>query len=104
MAEKRVISILYPDKDNLDFRSISDISCHDLGLDFICEKLSAKPNERIMLMSVMKNMSADPDVAAFRIEVFDDILGFPKMRERMVELLEQVQFLKDYGSFKKESL
>ena len=100
-AENQMISILYPGKQKARFRSLSDTACHDLGLDTICEKLSQRPEEREMILTVLRTMTGDPDVSAFRIGIFQDICEHPKLRERMLELLDQIKFLNDYGSFKK---
>lgn len=105
MVEKSVqskwLSILNP-KEDTEYKTLSDVAVHDLGLDLICKKLSAKEQEQQMIKRVMAKMTANPEVTQYRCDVFSDIYKFPNMRERMMELLEQVDFLRDYGSFKRD--
>ncbi len=102
MAKKQAISILFPEKENIEVKAMPDAAWHDLGLDSLCEKLTPRANERTIISGIMRSVTADADTARFRIGVFADILAFPKLRERMTELLSQVQFLNDYGSFRKD--
>ena len=102
MARKNPLSILFPPVEGITYRHMSDASWHDLGLDSICDKLSPKSTERTTIASVMRAMTDDPYVASYRIGVFNDILKFPELRTQMTELLSHVQFLNDYGSFKKD--
>ena len=99
---KEKISILFPEEIKAEYKLLSDVACHDLGLDFICTKLNSKPAEQKLLMMIMAQLTDSAEVAKFRSEVFDDIYNFPDMRERLVKLLEHVQFFKEYGSFKKD--
>ena len=102
MNPKKAISILFPPKADSTYHVMSDTACHDIGLDTICEKLTLKKNEQRMILSVMRMMTDDPEVSNFRIGVFSDILAFPDMRKKMLALLDEIRFLNDYGSFKKE--
>ncbi|MBP5608643.1 MAG: DNA mismatch repair protein [Lachnospiraceae bacterium] len=102
MAKKNPISILFPDREGIVYRNISDASWHDLGLDSICDKLTQKVTERSVIASVMRAMTDDPFVASYRAGVFNDIMKYPDLRTQMMELLSHVQFLNDYGNFKKD--
>lgn len=101
MAKKKQVSILFPNDDS-KYCAMPDTAWHDLGLDALCEKLTKKPAERNMIASVMRAMTDDPGVSRFRIDVFADLVAFPGFRDRMMELLDHVQFINDYGSFKKD--
>lgn len=102
MGKKREISLLYPDFDGVEYKVLSDEAFHDLGLDGMCEKLTMKANERTLINNILKMMTDDVEVAQYRIGVFEDICAFPEMRETMIKLLDQIQFLNDYGSFKRD--
>ena len=91
------LSILFPRQEEVTYREIPEESWHDLGLDAITEKVAAKPQEVPLIRRVMMNLTADPRVAAFRIDVFDDILRHPEIREKMLKLLDKVQMFYDYG-------
>ena len=102
MDHKKAISILYPAGVWPQSRSLSDTSCHDVGLDSLCEELTKNNKERGIILSVLRTMTDSPETAAYRIGVFTDICAFPEMRGRMITLLDQIQFLNYYGSFKRE--
>ncbi len=96
------ISILYPEREGVVYKTLSDTTCHDLAIDFVCSKLSDKVEEQRMIQRVLATMTADPYVARFRGEVFQDILNNPELRKEMMELLDKIRFMKDYGSFKRD--
>ena len=91
------LSLLFPDQDRVTYQTISEETWHDLGLDAITEKLSAKPQEVLMIQQVMRSLTADPKVTEFRCGVFEDMLAHPEIRERMAKLLERVKSFYDYG-------
>ena len=91
------LSILFPRQDEVTYREIPEESWHDLGLDAITERIAAKPQEIPLIRRVMMNLTADPQVAAFRIDVFDDILRHPEIREKLMALLDKVRMFYDYG-------
>ncbi|MCR4586082.1 MAG: DNA mismatch repair protein [Lachnospiraceae bacterium] len=102
MARNNPISILFPPVEGITYRNMPDTAWHDLGLDTICDKLTPKAVERTTIASVMRAMTDEPYVAAYRIGVFEDIMKYPDLRTQMMELLSHVQFLNDYGSYKKD--
>ena len=91
------LSILFPRQDEVTYREIPEESWNDLGLDAITERIAAKPQEVPLIRRVMMNLTADPRVAAFRIDVFDDILRHPEIREKLMALLDKVRMFYDYG-------
>ena len=91
------LSILFPRQEEVTYREIPEESWHDLGLDAITEKVAAKPQEIPLLRRVMMSLTADPQVAAYRIDVFEDILRHPEIRDRLMKLLEKVRMFYDYG-------
>ena len=91
------LSILFPRQEEVSYREIPEETWHDLGLDAITEKVAEKPQEIPLIRRVMMNLTADPHVAAFRIDVFEDIQRHPEIREKMLKLLEKVRMFYDYG-------
>ena len=91
------LSILFPRQEEVTYREIPEETWHDLGLDAITEKVAEKPQEIPLIRRVMMNLTADPHVAAFRIDVFEDIQRHPEIREKMLKLLEKVRMFYDYG-------
>ena len=94
-------SLLYPDT-NAQYRTLSDVTMHDLGMDQICKKLSAKEREQNYIQNVMARMYADPAVTQYRCDIFEDVLRQKKMRDDLMEILERISFLREYGSFNRE--
>ncbi len=97
MSDK--ISILFPDR-SIEFRKLSEITVHDIGMDSIVAKLSKKVNEQTYISNVMRMVTDDPGTAAFRSDVFEDICKNKKMRDDIVTILDKINFLREFGSFK----
>ena len=91
------LSILFPRQQEVTYREIPEDSWHDLGLDTLTERIAAKPQEVPLIRRVMMSLTPDPEVAAFRSDVFEDILRHPDIRERLMKLLEKVRMFYDYG-------
>ena len=91
------LSILFPFQDEVTYREMPEESWHDLGLDALTEKVAAQPQEVPLLRRVMISLTPDPRVAAFRSDVFEDMLRHPEIRERMMKLLDKIKMFYDYG-------
>ena len=102
MTGNRGVSIIFPEGSFEKCRELSDVAVHDLGLDEICRNLSDKPKEQGLFLDIMRRISDNPDVIRFRLDVFEDILKNPDFRYRMLEILDKIDFLKDYGSFRRD--
>ena len=100
MSQKKY-SLLYPDI-NAPYRVLSAVTMHDLGMDQICKKLSAKEQEQNYIQNVMARMYADPAVTQYRCDIFEDVFQQKKMRDDLMEILGRISFLKDYGAFNRE--
>lgn len=97
------ISLLYPKGENDVFRVMSEVTMHDLGFDTICEAVADKKDgQQAMIMRVLSKMTDDPYVARYRSDIFEDIYKNPDMCKSMMEILDKINFLRDYGSFKKK--
>ena len=91
------LSLLFPDQDRVAYQMISEENWHDLGLDAVTEKVAVLPQETALIQQVMRSLTDDPAVTAFRCGVFEDILRHPEIREKMAKLLERVKTFYDYG-------
>ena len=101
MSQKKY-SLLYPDT-NAQYRTLSDVTMHDLGMDQICKKLSAKEREQNYIQN---------DDGAFVCRSGGDtvplryFVGLSFNRKKCVmylmEILERISFLREYGSFNRE--
>ena len=102
-GEREKLTILFPFQDRVVYRSLSDETLHDLGLDTICREVSANPKEQAMILQVLRSVTSDPETARFRAEVFDDLYHHPEVRERLMKLLDHVKFLNDFGAVRRAS-
>ena len=100
MSQKKY-SLLYPDI-NAPYKTLSAVTMHDLGMDQICKKLSAKEQEQNFIQNVMVRMYADPAVTQYRCDIFEDVFRQKKMRDDLMEILGRINFLRDYGTFNRE--
>ena len=97
------ISILYPRLEGIDFKDLTPLSCHDLGLDVVTQKLTDNPKEQVLITGILAHMTTDPEVSEFRQKVFVDILNLPELRNKMMELLDKIQYIKDFKTMKRGS-
>ena len=97
------ISIIFPDGSYENCKLLSETAVHDLGLDSVCKKLSDKAQEQSLILGVMSRICADPEVVQFRLDVFEDIYNNPGFRARMLEILDKIDFLRNYGSFRRDN-
>jgi len=94
-------SLLFP-KGWDGFTDLDPVTMHDLGMDVLCKQITTKETEQKLLLRILSKFTADPEVAQYRIDVFDDLHHNRQMRERLMEILDRINFLRDYGSFKRE--
>ena len=100
-SKRGKLTILFPDQDRIVYRAMSDETMHDLGLDTLCQKVTADPREQIMILQVMRSITPDPVAARYRADVFDDLYHHPEIREKLMDLLDHVKFLNDFGAVRR---
>lgn len=92
------LSLLYPDGEE-NFRLLSQVSFHDLGIDFICKKVTDKYEEQQKFGMIFSKMSDNPAITEYRCEIFDDIYNNPKMCTELMKVLEHINYEKQYSGF-----
>ena len=97
------LSLLHPVSKTVKYRELPEETVHDLALEEICASLTKSDMERKLICRIMSKIPCDAGTVRYRCDVFEDILRFPALRERMVKLLDRVDFLRTYGSFGKDS-
>lgn len=97
MEKQKKYSILYPDIEGVEYKKLSETTCHDLFLDLLCKNLTDNYKESKMIMDVISEMTDDPRVAEYRQKVFCDILKFPDLRKQMIELFDKFEFIRNFG-------
>lgn len=84
-------SLLYPKGVKPENHPLSAEAVNDLSVEYICEKLSGETYEQNIIRNIMINIERRPEVIRYRRDVFDDIFHFPKLRERIKELLDELE-------------
>ncbi len=102
MSKER-LTILFPGADSGAWQQLSDETLHDLGLDSLIDKLTRQEKEQTLIRQIMAQFTPDPETARFRCDVFDDLFRHPAIRQRLMELLDHVRFLNDYGAVRRPS-
>jgi DNA mismatch repair ATPase MutS len=82
---------------------MSDTTVHDLGIDTITTQITDDPKEQQMIIRVLSGLTPDPKIAGYRQDVFEDIYNLPEMRDKLLELMNQIDYLKDYGTWRKNA-
>ena len=91
MEIKRKYSILYPDYEHVEYKELSEVTCHDLSLDTLCKSITDNDKEYRLIMNIISNMTSNPRVAEYRQKVFCDILKFPELRKQIMELFDKFE-------------
>ncbi|MBQ1208700.1 MAG: DNA mismatch repair protein [Lachnospiraceae bacterium] len=97
------LSLLYPVNMDPEYKLLPDETLHDLSLEAICKELSKEGPERFLIYRIMSAISGKEEVIKYRCDVFEDVLRFPEMRKELGELLEKVDFMRNYKSFFRET-
>lgn len=103
ISKDKGISIIFPDGSYDKCNVLSESAVHDLGLDSVCRKLSDKAQEQSLILNIMSRICFDPEVVRFRLDVFEDIYNNPEFRNRMLEILDKIDFLRNFGSFRRDN-
>ena len=99
--KEKAISLLTPPGYTPDYKVLSEAAIHDLGLDYLCEQVTEKKQERTLFLSILSKMTDNPEVTKYRSDVFADIYRNEAMRDEMLRILDKINFLRDYGSIGK---
>lgn len=96
--DNTTLSLLFP-KGQDGFKNLSEVSFHDLGIDFICEKVSDKYEEQQIFQQFFNKMCDDPYVTDYRCQVFADIYDNPEMSQKLMDLLQHIDYEKQFSGF-----
>ncbi len=103
MDNNNAVSILFPYYEDTVYKQLGKTTVHDLGLQNIVSGITPDPKEQQMILTVLSNMTSDRRVALYRQKVFADILALPELRAKMTELFDRIEFLRDYGTIRKNT-
>ena len=103
MDQHNGFSLLQPAGKFPEYRRLPDHVMHDLGLEAFCQALSDDVRERRIITNILSQITDDADVAAYRLQVFADILRLPDLRKTMMQLFDKIQFMRDFSTLHKTS-
>ena len=83
-------SLMYPEGKSPSYMTLGEECCNDLSLDYICDSITESEYEQNVIKRMMTRLEHDPETISYRCDVFEDILRFPSLREKIKELLEQL--------------
>jgi len=96
------ISLLYPD-NKAEYKTMTEVTAHDLGLDYIVKKVTEDAKEQQMIMRILTRMTSSPEVAEYRQDIYDDFCRLPDLRTKLLDLMNRIEYLKDYGTWRKNA-
>ena len=88
-------SLQYPEGKTENYQTLNDETCNDLSIDYICDRVTDSEYEQNIIFKMMTRLESDPEVIKYRRDIFDDILHFPALREKIKDLLEELNYLKE---------
>ncbi len=94
-------SILFPFYDEVEYKQLTDVACHDLGLDSLLPEMAVTEDEQGLIRDVLSHMTADPRVSKYRVEVFSDILRHKDLRDRIMDVFDRIEHIRDFESIHK---
>lgn len=97
------LSLLFPPGSDDSCNTITDETMHDLGFDVFINNVAKNKRESDLIYRMLTRFPQDAATVQYRLDIFEDVLTHPKLRNEILALLEQVDFLKTYGSFGKET-
>lgn len=100
---KSPISLLCPEGIDPEYVQMTEETIHDLSLDTICQLVCEKQSEQDVALSYLSRLTKNEKVIQYRLDVFEDILKNPPIRARMLELLEKVDYIRQFSSLNRES-
>lgn len=100
----KTISLLFPPQvQEPQVHTLTEESINDLSVNYICSHLSRNVGEQNMIKNIMVQLCDDPEVIRYRCDIFEDVLRFPLLRQRISELLDQLDFLKSVERLSKDT-
>ena len=96
-------SLLWPAGEPHVCCELNEDTCNDLSLAMLCARLSKKEYDRNVILHILRQLPGSARVVQYRVDVFDDILRHPELRQHITELLEQLEFLKSLHKHARDS-
>lgn len=100
----KTISLLFPaGMEDAPVYPLTDEAINDLSVNYFCAQLTRNAGEQNVIRNIMTQICCVPEVVRYRCDIFEDVLRFPVLRQRIGELLEQLEFLKSVERLSKDT-
>ena len=96
------MSLLFFGKEE-DYKIMSEETLHDLGLDALARSVTAEPKEQLLILRILAQINPSAEEAVLRQDIFSDLLNLPDKRKELLDLFNRIEYLKDYGSWRKSA-
>jgi hypothetical protein len=101
-ADTAQMSLLFFGKPD-DYKVMSEETLHDLGLDSLAKSVTEEPKEQLLILRILAQMNPSYEEAVLRQDIFNDLLNLPEKRKELLDLFNRIEYLKDYGSWRKSA-
>lgn len=91
------LSLFYPLEKDPKFQKLSEAAVNDLSLDYIISHVAKGDYEKKLMLRVMSELEYDPVVIRYRSDIFEDFINNPEFRDKIMNLLDQLSYLKTLG-------
>lgn len=100
----KTISLLFPaGLEDVPVHTLTEEAVNDLSVQYLCEQLSKNAGEQNVIKNIMVQLCDDPRVIRYRCDIFEDVLRFPELRQRIGALLDELEFLKSVERLAKDT-
>ncbi len=91
-AEESVL--LYPAGKKPQYKVLGDDTCSDLFIESIVDQITENDSEKKIIMQMMTKLESDPETIRYRCDIFEDMISFPQLREKIGDMLGQLEYLR----------
>ncbi len=96
-------SLLHPIDKDVKYNTLCKEAINDLSIDYLCQNLTSDSYEFNIIKQLLINITDDEEVIAYRRDVFEDFLNYPKLREDLTALLLKLKDLREIERFQKDT-
>ena len=93
-AANEELSLLYPAGKTVSCQILNENTCNDLSLDSVLDYISETDAEKKTIRQMMVRLECDEQVICYRRDIFEDMMNFPDLRERIKDMLSELEYLK----------
>lgn len=97
------LSLLFPDEREYEYKTLDATVCNDLSIDFICDALTEDAFEKAIIKKTMTKLYTAPEVITYRADIFEDLLKFPQLCDKLERLLHKLNDLRELKKMQKDT-